>query len=511
MAQFPPDPTLAFRAVDLAAHLDLCLRFVIDATVCAFGTAERFHESDGKGAERHAARLRDKAEHLPGCQVHLWRGNEIIGQISMEKLPGNPSIGYVNLLYLVPNARGQGLGILLEAYAWAFLSRQGCRSLRLSASPTNSAAWRFYERSGWQDLGPRDGAPYVHVLQKHCAHQPQVAPVIINPDDYLETEFGREFTPERNRHAWALAYERLRSELLQARTGTHVYVVMGVQGAGKSRWVSENYGRLGSRAVVFDATLPARRHREKLLDIVRESGVPIIAVFIQTSLHLALSRNARRSADKRVPEEALRSVFGLLEPPDESEGFVWTQTVEQQWAPPTVLQTSRLKLVAPDVELAEHLAAALNASYELHQDFLTWSKPHWTEEEVRETLRRATEDFSSCSGEKKYFLLLSGSSPKLVGCIGIRPLYDRTGNFGIGYWVSQLHANTGLVKEALIALVSELSGYKLRITASSANIPSQRLAASAGFTQLEVIRGDRVSGRFGVCDTMVYQRAPEQA
>lgn len=72
MAQFPPDSTLAFRAVDLAAHLDLCVRFVIDATVCAFGTADRFHESDGKGAERHAVRLRDKAEHLPGCQVHLW-------------------------------------------------------------------------------------------------------------------------------------------------------------------------------------------------------------------------------------------------------------------------------------------------------------------------------------------------------------------------------------------------------------------------------------------------------
>jgi hypothetical protein len=25
------------------------------------------------------------------------------------------------------------------------------------------------------------------------------APVVINPDDYLETEFGREFTPERSR------------------------------------------------------------------------------------------------------------------------------------------------------------------------------------------------------------------------------------------------------------------------------------------------------------------------
>ena len=33
---------------------------------------------------------------------------------------------------------------------------------------------------------------------------------VINPDDYLETEFGREYTPERNRKAWQLAYARLR-------------------------------------------------------------------------------------------------------------------------------------------------------------------------------------------------------------------------------------------------------------------------------------------------------------
>lgn len=509
MTETPHTSALAFRPVDLEMHLDVCVRFGIDANVCAFGSAERFHASDGKGTDRYVVWLKQKANDLPGCVVHVWRDEKIIGQIEMGRVATNPTVGYVNLFYLIPSARGQGLGVLLEAYAWAFLSGQGCQSLRLSASPSNLPAWRFYERAGWKDQGAREDVPDLNLLHKGRADHPDELPVVINPDDYLETEFGREFTPERNRQAWELAYARLRSELSTARPGTHVYVVMGVQGAGKSRWVSENYGRLGSRAIVFDAALPARRHREQLLGIVREYDFPVIGIFIKAPLALALSRNARRSADKRVPEDALNSIFGLLELPAESEGFAWVQTVEQQPIFPTALETARVKLVAPDVALAEKLADALNASFELHSDFLGWSKPHWSLEDGRETLRRATQDFAADAGEKKYFLLQQGENPALVGCIGLRPLLDEAGSIGIGYWANQAHANTGLMKEALNALVSELAGQPLRLTVSSANIASQRLAESAGFECLEVIKGDRVSAKFGVCDTLVYHRAAE--
>jgi hypothetical protein len=145
---------------------------------------------------------------------------------------------------------------------------------------------------------------------------------VINPDDYLETEFGREFTVERSAQAWARAYGRLELEMSQAHTGTLLYVVMGVQGAGKSRWVAENGAQLGDQAVVFDAALPARRHREKVLSIAKRHGVPVVGVFVQASLEQALLRNARRDSDKRVPEAALRNVFSVLEPPTETEGFV---------------------------------------------------------------------------------------------------------------------------------------------------------------------------------------------
>jgi RimJ/RimL family protein N-acetyltransferase/predicted kinase len=505
MTQTSEIPVLTFKPVDLNAHLDVCQRFRIDAHTCAFGSAEGFNSLD-RGAEGYAAWLWQKAIKLPGCLVHVRRDEEIIGQIEMGRVAGDPSIGYVNLFYLIPELRGQGLGTLLEAYAWRFLSEQGCQSLRLSASPDNHPAWTFYQHGGWRDLGPREDVSDVHLLHKHADDDVVGSPLLINPDDYLETEFGREFTPERNRHAWELAYARLSDELSRARPGAHVYLVMGLQGAGKSRWVSDNLGRLGHRAIVFDAALPARRHRERLLAIARDHQVPVIAIFVKASLNLALSRNARRSADKRVPEDAVTSVFQLLEPPTQDEGFIWVQTIEQHASLPTTLQTVRLRLVMPDVGLAAKLAAALNASYELHREFLVWSKLHWTLEDTEQSLKRAVEDFCTAEAEKRYYLLLRDDDQPLVGCIGVRPSADQDHGFEIGYWVVKDHANRGLMKEALTALASKLSGHTLRLTTSSANIPSQKLAEAAGFERVGVLPAARVSGRLGVCDTLIYQR-----
>ncbi|NVZ40136.1 GNAT family N-acetyltransferase [Pseudomonas sp. 21615526] len=331
-------------------------------------------------------------------------------------------------------------------------------------------------------------------------------PLVINPDDYLETEFGREFTPERNRQAWQLAYARLRHELSQAAKGTHVYVVMGVQGAGKSRWVAENLERLGHGAIVFDAALPARRHRQELLSIAWDYAVPVIGILVSAPLELALSRNAQRNADKKVPEDALKSVFSMLEPPSEDEGFVWVQTIEQQAPLPTTLQTDRMTLVAPDVALAEKLADALNASYALHRRFLVWSKPHWTREDTQESLQRAAKDFDAPVGEKRYFLLSRDDPQALVGCIGLLPLADEIHSYEVGYWGNQAHAGHGLMREALNALVSQLSGHTLRLTTSSANISSQRLAEATGFEWVETLQGARRCEYFGVRDTLVYRR-----
>jgi predicted kinase len=146
-------------------------------------------------------------------------------------------------------------------------------------------------------------------------------PRVINVDDYLETDSGRVFTAERNRDAWTRAYAELENALEAARPGAKLYVVFGVQGAGKSSWIARNLERLGPGAIVFDAALPAKRHRAKLLELAAQFNVPAVGVYVQATLEEALSRNAMRPADERVPEDAVRSVFGMLEPPSRDEGF----------------------------------------------------------------------------------------------------------------------------------------------------------------------------------------------
>jgi RimJ/RimL family protein N-acetyltransferase len=181
------------------------------------------------------------------------------------------------------------------------------------------------------------------------------------------------------------------------------------------------------------------------------------------------------------------------------------QPGEGSLAMPTLLHTERLKLVAPDVALAEKLAEALTASFELHREFLVWSKPHWTLEDARESLQSAVVGFSSPTEEKRYFVLEQGEREALVGCIGLTPQIGVIDGFEIGYWVNHSHAGKGLMKEALAALIGELEGRTFYLTTSSANQASQRLAQSVGLRCTEVIKGAHTSQALNVCDTLVYK------
>lgn len=143
----------------------------------------------------------------------------------------------------------------------------------------------------------------------------------INPDNYLQTDAGRVFTTERNKLAWEETYADLSKALASEQGFVSLYIVFGVQGAGKSRWIRENAPTLPN-VIFFDAALPAKAHRAKALSIAKELGIPVVAVWIKSSLETALLRNASRASDERVPESAIRSVFSILEPPSLEDGYI---------------------------------------------------------------------------------------------------------------------------------------------------------------------------------------------
>jgi hypothetical protein len=149
----------------------------------------------------------------------------------------------------------------------------------------------------------------------------------INPDDFLVTPSGRLWTPERNKVAWEQAYASLTrvlslvpADVLSRRT-RDLYLVCGLQGAGKSTWIRDNASRLAP-CVFFDAALPRAIHRLPVITIAHSAGAAVHAVWINASLEAALHRNSQRRDDERVPETSIRSVAAQFEAPTVSEGFV---------------------------------------------------------------------------------------------------------------------------------------------------------------------------------------------
>jgi hypothetical protein len=155
----------------------------------------------------------------------------------------------------------------------------------------------------------------------------------INPDDFLQTPSGRVWTPERNQVAWEQAYAQLTRAFSRIPTDAEpngqrdLYLVCGLQGAGKSTWIRNNAPRLAP-CIFFDAALPRAIHRLPVLEIARSAGATVHGVWIHAPLEVALRRNAQRRNDERVPETSIRSVAQQFEPPTVSEGFADILCVE---------------------------------------------------------------------------------------------------------------------------------------------------------------------------------------
>jgi ribosomal protein S18 acetylase RimI-like enzyme len=154
---------VTFLPVDLERDADVCVLFRRDAHVCSFGHGDAF-ATMADGATGYLQGLRERLASLPAGIVHVWRDARIIGQIE-ARIPAGASGGYISLFYLVPEERGAGAGDALHEYAVSLFRRHQLAEARLSVSPTNPRAVRYYQKHGWRDLGPRPGAEPVHLME----------------------------------------------------------------------------------------------------------------------------------------------------------------------------------------------------------------------------------------------------------------------------------------------------------------------------------------------------------
>ncbi len=155
---------LVFKPIELNQDRDLFLAFLRDTHMCSFGSLDGF-ANDAESEEYLIARIAKKLMDKPNSGLHVWKNEQIVGQLQMGQFV-DPSIGYINLLYVVPEWRGIGIASVIEDYASAYFEGQGFQSARLSVAIANHRAIRFYLKKGWKVLGPREDQPSVQNMEK---------------------------------------------------------------------------------------------------------------------------------------------------------------------------------------------------------------------------------------------------------------------------------------------------------------------------------------------------------
>ncbi len=145
---------LIFRKINLEEHSETCLKFRADSFYTSFGAESAFWGDDGKGGVRYLEWLKTQDSREYGA-FHIWKKDEIIGQMELGFLRDDRTWGYINLFYLRVEERGKGYSKYLDDFAIQFLQNQGVHRAKLSVSPTNERAWHYYLKNGWRDGGLR--------------------------------------------------------------------------------------------------------------------------------------------------------------------------------------------------------------------------------------------------------------------------------------------------------------------------------------------------------------------
>lgn len=152
---------LTFRTIDLTAHSQVALRFRDAAIRDGGGTLDRDRTDRG-----YLMWLRERIAAEPRFAVHAWRDEAIVGEIVLDRYWHDPSAGWVNRHYLVPEERGSGAAAEFDAYTEAVFTELGMEKAYAVTFPGNDRALRFYLKRGWSDLGSPAWAPRVHLLEK---------------------------------------------------------------------------------------------------------------------------------------------------------------------------------------------------------------------------------------------------------------------------------------------------------------------------------------------------------
>ncbi|MBI0575915.1 GNAT family N-acetyltransferase [Neobacillus cucumis] len=136
-----------FRIIDIEKDKDFLIKFRKDTYIQSFGTEEGFDEI------AYLNRMEERINKCPSGQLIVEEDNSSIGQIGLGiDIYCGTQIGYINLIYLLSEYRGKGLGKDLISYAENFFRDMNVSEYHLRVSPTNERAIQLYTNLGMVKL-----------------------------------------------------------------------------------------------------------------------------------------------------------------------------------------------------------------------------------------------------------------------------------------------------------------------------------------------------------------------
>ena len=148
---------LEFRKIDFENDMSVCIDFRADSFRASFPEPDNW--KDHWNENEYRSWIVEHAKQYPDGVLHIWREEEIIGQLEFAYANGN---GHINLYYLLPDYRGAGCGAIAHEHVVCTLRNYGCKTATLRVSPTNTRATAFYKKLGWVDLGHDQEYSHVH-------------------------------------------------------------------------------------------------------------------------------------------------------------------------------------------------------------------------------------------------------------------------------------------------------------------------------------------------------------
>ena len=161
------DINLWFRPIDWERERTLYLEARREAWLSTHGVDIPF---DGEGF------LRDAERHLsqtPWGVALAFAGDRFTGVLQLDQVRyAEDGAGYIPFCYIVPERRGQGLGVQLIGQAVSIFRPMGRDRLRLRCAPYNQRARQFYKTHGFSKIGEEENSRVpLDILEKYIGYE----------------------------------------------------------------------------------------------------------------------------------------------------------------------------------------------------------------------------------------------------------------------------------------------------------------------------------------------------